>query len=164
MARVFALAVMVALVPTLASAQEHEGRHDRPGAGPSVQPRGIPGPALRGGPVIGPQGPHGVPGPGLRGGPVIVPQGHLFTFRGHPIERVRIAPFIYPRGWGYRRWVVGAILPPIFLAPDYFYADWAAAGLTPPPPGYQWVRYGPDLLLVDVSTGQVVDTVYGVFY
>jgi Ni/Co efflux regulator RcnB len=29
--------------------------------------------------------------------------------------------------------------------------------------GYQWVRYGPDLLLVDIATGQVVDVRYGVF-
>ena len=56
------------------------------------------------------------------------------------------------------------ILPPVFLVPGYFYADWAALGLPPPQPGYQWVRYGPDLLLVDVSTGQVVDVVYGAFY
>jgi hypothetical protein len=26
------------------------------------------------------------------------------------------------------------------------------------------VRYGPDLLLVDVNTGQVLDVAYGVFY
>jgi Ni/Co efflux regulator RcnB len=80
------------------------------------------------------------------------------------VERVRIAPFIYPRGWGYRRWVVGAVLPPLFLFPAYYYADWAVLGLAAPPPGYQWVRYGPDLLLVDLSTGQVVDAVYGAFY
>jgi Ni/Co efflux regulator RcnB len=80
------------------------------------------------------------------------------------VERIHIAPFIYPRGWGYRRWVVGAVLPPLFLVPDYYYADWAAFGLAAPPPGYQWVRYGPDLLLVDLSTGQVVDAVYGAFY
>jgi len=59
---------------------------------------------------------------------------------------------------------VGAILPPLFLAPAYYYADWATLGLDPPPPGFQWVRYGPDLLLVNVTTGAVADTVYGVFY
>jgi Ni/Co efflux regulator RcnB len=36
--------------------------------------------------------------------------------------------------------------------------------LEPPPPGFQWVRYGPDLLLVNVVTGQVADVAYGVFY
>jgi Ni/Co efflux regulator RcnB len=77
---------------------------------------------------------------------------------------IHLAPFVYPHGWGYRRWVVGAVLPPIFLVSDYYYADWAALGFPPPQPGYQWVRYGPDLLLVNVSTGQVVDVAYGVFY
>jgi hypothetical protein len=32
------------------------------------------------------------------------------------------------------------------------------------PPDYQWVRYGPDLLLVDLTTGEVIDVVYDVFY
>jgi Ni/Co efflux regulator RcnB len=77
---------------------------------------------------------------------------------------VHVAPFIYPRGWGYRRWVIGAVLPPIFLVSDYYYGDWGALGLPPPQPGYQWVRYGSDLLLVNLSTGQVVDVAYDVFY
>jgi hypothetical protein len=148
MLRRLALAVMIALVPIVASAQE-EHRFERPGARP-VQPHGPPGPAFRGGPV--------------RGGPVVGPQGHLFSYRGRTIERIHVVPFLYPHGFGYRRWVVGGILPPVFLAPAYFYADWAGLGLAAPPPGYQWVRNGPDLLLVDVSTGQIVDTVYDVFY
>jgi Ni/Co efflux regulator RcnB len=80
------------------------------------------------------------------------------------INRVHAVPFVYPNGWGYRRWGIGVPLPTIFLASTYFYADWATLGLAPPQPGFQWVRYGPDLLLVDVHTGQVVDAVYGAFY
>jgi hypothetical protein len=38
-------------------------------------------------------------------------------------------PFVYPRGWAYRRWAIGAVLPPLFLAPAYFYSGWAALGL-----------------------------------
>jgi Ni/Co efflux regulator RcnB len=48
--------------------------------------------------------------------------------------------------------------------PAYYYSDWGAVGLPPPQPGFQWVRYGSDLLLVNVATGQVVDIAYGVFY
>ena len=59
---------------------------------------------------------------------------------------------------------IGMALPPLFLAPAYYYTEWAALGLEAPPPGFQWVRYGPDLLLVNVTTGQVVDTVYDAFY
>ena len=80
------------------------------------------------------------------------------------IERIHIAPFVYPAGWAYRRWAVGAVLPPLFLVRDYWHADWATLGLAPPEPGFQWVRYGPDLLLINVTTGLVVDVAYDVFY
>ena len=58
----------------------------------------------------------------------------------------------------------GAILPRIFLSNYYFYTSWYDLGFGPPPPGDAWVRYGPDLLLVNIRTGRVVDVVYGVFY
>ena len=86
------------------------------------------------------------------------------TFRGHEVHRAHLAPFVYPPGYRYRRWAAGMALPPLFFVPAYFYADWAALGLVAPEAGFQWVRYGPDLLLVNVTTGQVVDAVYGVFY
>jgi hypothetical protein len=153
MLRILAIAAAFALaVPTLAAAQGNE--HHPAGKGPPGK-AGPPGPHGRmGGPPHGPMaGPHAGPGPG----------GH-FTYHGHPFNRVHLAPFVYPPGWGYRRWGIGMVLPPLFLAPAYFYADWAAMGLAPPQPGFQWVRYGPDLVLVNVTTGQIVDVVYGAFY
>jgi Ni/Co efflux regulator RcnB len=72
--------------------------------------------------------------------------------------------FHYPSGFSYRLWATGEILPPVFLTSTYFYDDYATLGLAPPPAGYRWVRYGNDLLLVNVSTGRVADTVDGVFY
>ncbi|HVW71467.1 MAG TPA: RcnB family protein [Steroidobacteraceae bacterium] len=72
--------------------------------------------------------------------------------------------FRYPPGFAYRRWIAGAILPPIFLSGAYFYDNYPALGLGPPPLGYRWVRYGPDLLLVNVATGRIVDVVDGAFY
>jgi Ni/Co efflux regulator RcnB len=87
-----------------------------------------------------------------------------FNYRGRAFDRVHLNPFVYPPGFAYRRWEVGAALPPVFLVQDYWYPEWAALGLDPPPPGYQWVRYGPDLLLVNVITGQVADVAYDVFY
>jgi hypothetical protein len=165
MMRTRAVALLIAIsVPTLAAAQApappgHPGPPRRP-------PVAVPHPPGRPPVVIAhPPGrpaaaiPH--PPPHL-GGPVIGP-GRQFTYRGHTINRVHLAPFVYPRGFAYRRWAVGAILPPLFLAPAYYYADWAALGLDPPQPGFQWVRYGPDLLLVNVTTGAIVDVVPGVF-
>jgi hypothetical protein len=115
-------------------------------------------------------GPGGPP-PGAEfarpGGPpprFVRPGGAQFVYRGQAFERVRTAPFVYPPGWGYQRWLVGAFLPPVFLVRDYWYPDWDLIGLPPPPPDYQWVRYGSDLLLVDLTTGEVIDVVYDVFY
>jgi len=144
MIRTRATALLIAIaLPTLAAAQAPAP------PGPRHRPPGRP--------------PVAVPHPPPRfGAPVIAPG--RFAYRGHMISRIHLAPFVYPAGWGYRRWVVGAILPPLFLAPAYYYADWAGLGLAPPQPGFQWVRYGPDLLLVNVTTGAVIDVVYGVFY
>jgi hypothetical protein len=184
MLRLLAIAAMFALaLPTLAAAEDehHKPGPPHPGPGPSGPPHRCLGPGGPGGPppgVTGSQhrnvlpggamrGPHpgpavGGPLPGAMGGPH--PGGGQFSFRGRTFNGVHAAPFVYPQGYGYRRWGVGASLPPFFLAPDYFYPEWAALGLEPPPPGTQWVRYGPDLLLVDVNTGQVIDVAYGVFY
>jgi Ni/Co efflux regulator RcnB len=87
-------------------------------------------------------------------------------FHGRTIHPAHFAhPWVYPPGYAYRMWVLHAILPPLFWSsPTYYYSEWAELGLTPPPPGFQWVQYGPDLLLVNVSTGEVVDAAYGVFY
>ena len=88
--------------------------------------------------------------------------GH-FYHRGNWVVRVHGPAFRYPHGWHYRVWRIGMVLPPLFLAPDYYYEDYAPLGLQPPPPGYRWVRYGDDLLLVNLRTGSVEDVVYGVF-
>lgn len=144
MLRSFALVALLALaLPGVATAQPHDEHHPPPphGGPPHPPPRAL----------VTPHGPGG-------------PAGAQFNYRGHAINRVHIAPFIYPHGWAYRQWAVGAILPPLFLDRVYWYANWAALGLPPPQPGYEWVRYGPDLLLVEIGTGHVVDVAYGVFY
>jgi Ni/Co efflux regulator RcnB len=70
----------------------------------------------------------------------------------------------YPYGYGYQRWSFGEFLPSIFLAPEYYFTDYYDLGFEAPPYGFQWVRYGPDLLLVNTYTGEVEDVEYGVFY
>jgi hypothetical protein len=71
--------------------------------------------------------------------------------------------FRYPRGYAYRRWTIGLLLPRLFLSSSYYYDNYPALGMGPPPPGARWVRYGPDLLLVDVRTGRSRDVIYGAF-
>ena len=77
--------------------------------------------------------------------------------------RVRAGVYHHPRGYSYRRWTVGRVLPRAYWSPNYYYRGWAALGLLAPPANFQWIRYGPDLLLVNIRTGNVVDIRYGVF-
>jgi Ni/Co efflux regulator RcnB len=69
----------------------------------------------------------------------------------------------YPSGYRYRRWTIGLLLPHLFLSQNYYFDDYARYGFGPPPYGCRWVRYGPDLLLVEVRTGRIRDVVYGAF-
>jgi Ni/Co efflux regulator RcnB len=89
---------------------------------------------------------------------------HRFLSGGAWRHSLHGPAYRYPPGFSYRVWATGAILPSVFLSSSYFYDDYATLGLAPPPPGYRWVRYGPDLLMVNVVTGRVADSVDGVFY
>jgi hypothetical protein len=91
------------------------------------------------------------------------PRGNSFYYGGRYYNRVHGGAWAWPPGYGYRRFYVGGILPSIFLGSAFIYANYAALGLAPPAPGYIWVRYGPDLVLVDQATGQIVNVAYGVF-
>lgn len=147
--------LMLIGVPTLAAAQAPPEHRNAPPARQRAAPTQAPQHGVVPHQQFAP-GPHGV---GAPVGHVVGAPGHQFTYHGRPFNRVHLAPFVYPNGWAYRRWAVGAVLPPLFLAPAYYYTDWATLGLEAPQPGFQWVRYGPDLLLVNVATGAVVDVV-----
>jgi hypothetical protein len=175
MRRVFAIAAILSLaVPSLALAQAPAGgNHGNKGGGrPPARALVRPGPVGHGPVVHGPafHGPvvHGPVGHGpVRfGGPVVGHGPWLFhghSYAWHPVHFPH--PWVYPPGFAYRLWAVGAILPPLFWAANspYYYADWAGMGLPPPDPGFQYVEYGPDLLLVNVGTGQVVQVFPGAF-
>jgi Ni/Co efflux regulator RcnB len=89
--------------------------------------------------------------------------GH-FAYQGQSHARIQAPSFHYPSGYHYRRWGAGQILPRLFLTSTFFFTDYAAYGFGPPPFGDAWVRYGPDLLLVNIASGQIVDVIYGAFY
>jgi Ni/Co efflux regulator RcnB len=54
-------------------------------------------------------------------------------------------------------------MPRAFWDRQYYFYDYAAFGLDAPGPDTQWIRYGPDLLLISLSTGAIVQTVYGAY-
>lgn len=86
-----------------------------------------------------------------------------WSYRGEDHSRFHVAPYRYPYNWGYRTWRVGERLPYLFLS-DSYYIDFGLYGLPRPPYGYHWVRFGPDVLLVNIYTGEIVDVVYDIFY
>ena len=83
------------------------------------------------------------------------------NFRAHRIYT--IGPYMAPRGWVNRTWYFGDILPAPFFAPEYRLADYWLFDLETPPIGFEWVRYGHDALLIDLASGRVEQTMYGIF-
>ena len=75
----------------------------------------------------------------------------------------RIGPYVRPMGWVERRWGFGMILPRAYWAAPYLIADYWLFALEVPPPGYEWVRVGPDAMLVNLATGEILQAEYGVF-
>jgi Ni/Co efflux regulator RcnB len=69
-----------------------------------------------------------------------------------------------PSDYSYRRWGYGETLPVEYWAQDYWINNFLNFGLDVPPDGYVWVRYGPDALLVDEDTGEIIEVEYGIFY
>ncbi len=72
-----------------------------------------------------------------------------------------VAPY---RDWNYSRVSAGYRLRPAFYGSRYRISDYGAYGLRAPGRYLRWVRYGPDLLLVDVRYGRVVQVIPGRFY
>jgi hypothetical protein len=69
-----------------------------------------------------------------------------------------------PPGWYYHTWFYGQILPYGWFAPDWWINDYWDYDLPVPPYGYEWVRNGPDAMLVNIDTGFVAEVVPGIFY
>jgi Ni/Co efflux regulator RcnB len=69
-----------------------------------------------------------------------------------------------PAGYAYRRWDVGGNLPREYWAQNYWLNNYLNFGLIAPPDGYVWVRYGPDAVLIDEDTGDIIQVQYGLFY
>ena len=75
----------------------------------------------------------------------------------------RVGPYHRPHDWVAHHWEYGQILPRVYWAPEYVLADYWLFALEVPPAGYEWVRDDTDALLVDVSTGEILQVEYGVF-
>jgi Ni/Co efflux regulator RcnB len=89
--------------------------------------------------------------------------GRRFTFRGRTYSAFHAERYRWPRGYGYHRFYAHQFFPRQFWIPDYYINDWADYGVYAPPYDTQWIRYGSDLVLVNLDTGEILDVVPGVF-
>ena len=69
-----------------------------------------------------------------------------------------------PQGYAYHRYSYGDRLPQGYFVQSFWITNYLNFGLIAPPDGYVWVRYGPDAVLIDEDTGEIVQVVYDQFY
>ncbi|WP_421935082.1 RcnB family protein [Phenylobacterium sp.] len=84
------------------------------------------------------------------------------TYRSH--QRYRGYAYRPPSGFYIRSWSYGDMLPRPWWSSQYRLNDWWSYGLPIPPIGYEYVRVGDDVLLVDMFSGRVVQVIYDVFW
>lgn len=77
------------------------------------------------------------------------------------VHRNRSAYVAPVRNWSYRRVGVGYRLQPAFYGSRYYINDYGTYHLQAPRGRWlRWIRYGDDLLLVNIRTGRVLDVVH----
>lgn len=69
-----------------------------------------------------------------------------------------------PFGWGYQRYNIGWRMWPSYYGSHYWLNDPWQYRLPYAPPGYRWIRYYDDAILVDTWDGRVVDVIYNFFW
>jgi hypothetical protein len=85
-------------------------------------------------------------------------------YRRHHRSRFHIGFYYDPFGWGYFPYQIGWRLWPSYYSQNYWISDPWMYRLPYAPPGYRWIRYWNDALLVDTWTGEVVDVIPSFFW
>jgi len=112
--------------------------------------------------------PHGIAsraqGRGSMGGARANIDLHAYQRNVSAPRHYRVGSYQAPQGYTYRRWSYGQSLPAIYFSRGYWITNYYSYGLFAPPYGLVWVRFGPDALLIDQYTGEIIQVDYGVFY
>ena len=85
-------------------------------------------------------------------------------WRDNNRSRFNVGVYYDPFGWGYQPYSIGWRLWPSYYSNRYWINDPWEYRLPYAPPGYRWVRYWDDALLVDTWSGQVVDVIRNFFW
>jgi Ni/Co efflux regulator RcnB len=140
----------------MATAQEERGHAER---APAHAER----PPAHGEPHAGPSHYQRVSEPkGWNNRPTEVDRVH-YQHNFQAARSFRIGIYHRPSGWVARRWAYGQVLPRAYWAAPYLIADYWLFALDVPPVGYEWVRDDTDAILVNISTGEILQVEYGVF-
>ena len=86
------------------------------------------------------------------------------NYRNHHRSHFHLGFYFDPYGWGYQPFSIGWRLWPSYYSSNYWINDPWSYRLPYAPPGYIWVRYWNDALLVDSWTGTVIDVLPGFFW
>jgi Ni/Co efflux regulator RcnB len=79
-------------------------------------------------------------------------------------KRYDAGAFAAPDGYTYTRYSLGERVPSIVLSSkNLTLSDYSNYQLDTPPEGLVWIRVGSDALLVNRSTGEVIQTDYNLF-
>jgi len=92
---------------------------------------------------------------------------HRYDWRSHRNRHrsiFHLGIYFDPFGWHYRRYNVGWRLWPNYYSSRFWINDPWMYRLPYAPPGYRWIRYYDDAVLVDTWTGQVEDVIYNFFW
>lgn len=69
-----------------------------------------------------------------------------------------------PRGYRYRPVAIGYRFERPYYASRYWIPDYARYRLPPPGYGHRWVRYGNDVVLINISNGRVLQVFASFFF
>ena len=86
------------------------------------------------------------------------------NYRHHHRSLFHLGFYYDPFGWGYQPFSIGWRLWPSYYSSRYWINDPWMYRLPYAPPGYVWVRYWNDAILVDTWSGTVADVIPGFFW
>ena len=87
-----------------------------------------------------------------------------WNWRNRNRSLFRLGFYYDPFGWGYQRYNIGWRMWPSYYQSSFWLNDPWEYRLPYAPPGYRWIRYYDDAILVDTWSGQVVDVIYSFFW